>query len=99
MTDATDRFRAEVEARVATEFGAERDAERVADAAARFRRSEGVEWSPSFVAARMADAPRERTVPEKWNWLLGRVGGADAYELDGGALESDGSALESDDGA
>ena len=89
MTDATGRFRTEVEERVAAEFGAERDAERVADAAARLRQSEGVEWSPSFVAARMADAPRERSVPEKWNWLLGRVGGADAYELDGGACESD----------
>ncbi|MFC7080731.1 hypothetical protein [Halorussus caseinilyticus] len=88
MTDATDYFRADVEAKVAAEFGSERDAERVADAAVRLRDAEGVEWSPSFVAERMADAPKDRSVPEKWNWLLGVAGGevedVTEYELDGG---------------
>ncbi|WP_137283234.1 hypothetical protein [Halorussus salinisoli] len=70
MADATDHFRGDVETKVAAEFGSERDAERVADAAVRLRESEGVEWSPSFVAERMADAPKERSVLGKWNWLL-----------------------------
>ncbi|MFC4449681.1 hypothetical protein [Halorussus aquaticus] len=88
MTDAIDRFRREVETRIAAEFGSERDAERVADAAVRLRESEGVEWSPPFVAERMADAPGDRSVPEKWNWLLEYVGAdvenVDEYRLRGG---------------
>ena len=75
MTDGHDGFRTEVETKVAAEFGAERDAERVADAAAELRESAGVEWSPTFIAERMADAPKGNAVPEKWNWLLGYVGG------------------------
>ena len=81
MTDGTDAFRTEVETKVAAEFGTERDAERVADAAVRVRESAGVEWSPTFIAERMADAPKGDSVPEKWDWLLGYVGGpADAEE-------------------
>jgi hypothetical protein len=34
----------------------------------------------------MADAPKEHSVPEKWNWLLGYFGSYsedfEAYELD-----------------
>jgi hypothetical protein len=84
MTDGTDEFRTEVETKVAAEFGAERDAERVADAAVQVRKATGVEWSPTFIAERMADAPKGDAVPEKWNWLLGYVGGpvdAEEYRL------------------
>jgi hypothetical protein len=73
MSDA-DRFRANLETKVTAEFGSERDAERVADAAVRLRESEEVEWNPSFVAEKMADAPRGHSVPEKWNWVLGHLG-------------------------
>ncbi|UPV73468.1 hypothetical protein M0R89_13055 [Halorussus limi] len=80
MTDGADEFRTRVETKVAAEFGAERDAERVAEAAVRVREA-GVEWSPTFIAERMADAPKDASVSEKWNWLLGYVGGpADAEE-------------------
>jgi hypothetical protein len=86
MTDGSDHFRADVETKVAAEFGSERDAERVADAAVRLREAEGVDWNPSFVAEKMADAPKGHSVPEKWNWLLGYFGSYsdnyEAYELD-----------------
>lgn len=88
MSDEADRFRRHVERKVAAEFGSERDAERVAHAAVRVREAENVAWSPSFVADRMADAPKDHSVPEKWNWLLEYVGGfavdADEYALDSG---------------
>jgi len=82
MTDGSDHFRADVETKVAAEFGSER----VADAAVRLREAEGVDWNPSFVAEKMADAPKGHSVSEKWNWLLGYFGsysdGYEAYELD-----------------
>jgi hypothetical protein len=87
MSDDEDRFGRRVERKVAAAFGAERDAERVGRAAVRVRKAEGVAWSPSFVADRMADAPKGHSVPEKWNWLLEHVGGFDGdsgeYALDG----------------
>lgn len=86
MTDGSDHFRANVETKVAAEFGSERDAERVADAAVRLSESEDVNWNPSFVVEKMADAPKEHSVPEKWNWLLDYFGSYsdnfDEYELD-----------------
>lgn len=87
MGEERDRFGRRVELKVAAEFGSERDAERVAEAAVRVREAEGVEWSPSFVADRMADAPKGHSVPEKWNWLLehvGGFGGGREYALDTG---------------
>lgn len=74
MTDGSDHFRTNVETKVTAEFGSERDAEQVADAAVRLRESEDVDWNPSFVAEKMADAPKDKSVPEKWNWLLGYFG-------------------------
>ncbi|WP_276300819.1 hypothetical protein [Halorussus lipolyticus] len=78
MSDA-DHFRANVETKVTAEFGSERDAERVADAAVRLRETEEVEWNPSFVAEKMTDAPKGHSVPEKWNWLLGYFGYGDDF--------------------
>ena len=80
MTDDADHFRGNVETKVTAEFGSERDAERVAEAAVRLCESEEVEWNPSFVAEKMADAPKERSVPEKWNWLLDYLGYGDEFE-------------------
>lgn len=59
-------------------FGTRRRA--VARNAARIREFEDVDRSPSFIAARMADAPKQHSVPEKWNWLLGYLG-TDAADL------------------
>jgi hypothetical protein len=86
MTDGRGNFRAEVETKVAAEFGSERDAERVADVVVRLRESEDVDWNPSFVTEKMADAPKGHSVPEKWNWVLDYFGSHsdhfEAYELE-----------------
>jgi hypothetical protein len=86
MTDGSNHFRSNVETKVAAEFGSERDAERVAAAVVRLCEAEDVDWNPSFVVEKMADAPKEHSVPEKWNWLLGYFGSYsedfEAYELD-----------------
>lgn len=88
MRPETDDFRAAVEAGLQAELAcAEPDAERVAEAVARARAAgDTPEWSPSFVVAKFADAPEDRTVPEKWNWLLDSVGGftdREEYRFDG----------------
>lgn len=72
-----EQFRREVEARVESEFGCpERDAERVAEAVARACAADGpLDWSLPFVVAKMTDAPRDASVPQKWNWVLDYRGG------------------------
>lgn len=76
MGEETDEFRAVVEAKLQAEFGcAESDAERVAAAVARAREADAdLDWNPSFVVEKLTDAPREHSVPEKWNWLVGHAG-------------------------
>jgi hypothetical protein len=86
VTDDAREYESAVEARITAEFGcSEPDAERVAAAAGRLRRDEGVEWNPSFLVEKLTDAPRDRSVPEKWNWWLDYYGkyAADlsAYEV------------------
>ncbi|WP_115863706.1 hypothetical protein [Halorussus litoreus] len=97
MSEATDEgevgernreFESAVEARLQADFAcAEPDAERVAATVARARAAGDLpDWSPVFVVEKLADAPGERTIHEKWNWLLGYVGGdadSDEYRLDG----------------
>lgn len=86
MSDESREYEATVEARVTAEFGCpESDAERVAEAAARLRRSEdAIDWSPSFLVEKLADAPRDHNVPEKWDWWLEYYG---LYTADLGAYK------------
>jgi len=83
-----DEFETAIEAGLLAEFGcAERDAERVAAAAASARAAGALPaWSPTFVAEKLADAPDRPSVAGKWNWLLSYVGGdadSEEYRLDG----------------
>jgi len=87
MGQETDEFRAAVEAGLQAELGcSEPEAERVAETVASARAAGDVpDWSPSFLVAKLTDAPDEYSVPEKWNWLLDYVGGStdrSAYRFD-----------------
>jgi hypothetical protein len=76
MGEESDQFKAAVEAKLQAEFGcAESDAERVAAAVARACEADAdLDWHPTFVVETLTHAPREYSVPEKWNWLADRAG-------------------------
>jgi hypothetical protein len=98
VSDDVREYESAVEARITAEFGCpEPDAERVAAAAARLRHEEGVDWNPSFLAEKLADAPRDSSVPAKWNWWLSYYG---TYTADLSAYEvadpSDGASASDD---